>query len=127
MAESVRFTRDHEWARNEGERVVVGITDYAQDALGDIVFVDLPEAGRVVAAGDEVAEVESTKTVSAVMAPLAGEILEVNGALAAQPEVINGDPFGKGWLFTLRPADPATLDELMDETAYRAYVEELSR
>lgn len=122
-----RYTRDHEWARLEGERMVVGITDYAQDALGDIVFVDLPEVGRQVSAGEAVAEVESTKTVSAVMAPVSGEVVAVNGALAASPEVINGDPYGEGWLFAVRPSDPAEMDALLDEAAYRAYVEEVSR
>ncbi|MDH4230139.1 MAG: glycine cleavage system protein GcvH [Nitrospirota bacterium] len=127
MAEMNRFTRDHEWARRDGELVRVGISDYAQDALGDIVFVELPQPGRRVAAGEAVAEVESTKTVSSVMAPVAGEVVEVNAALASQPETINRDPFAAGWLFALRPVRVAELDDLLDETEYRKYVEELSR
>lgn len=124
---AMRFTRDHEWARVDGDDVVVGITDYAQDSLGDIVFVDLPQVGRRVAAREAVAEVESTKTVAQVMAPVAGEIVAVNGALKEQPETVNTDPYGEGWFLRLRPADPAALDALMDEAGYRAYVAEVSR
>jgi len=123
----MRFTRDHEWVRPDGDQWVVGITDYAQDSLGDIVFVDLPEAGRQVAAGEDVAEVESTKTVASVMAPVAGEVTAVNAELPDRPETVNADPYGAGWFFRLRPADPAGLATLMDEAGYRTYVEEVSR
>lgn len=124
---AMRFTRDHEWVRADGDHLVVGITDYAQDALGDIVFVDLPEAGRRAAAGEALAEVESTKTVAQVMAPVAGEVVAVNGDLRDHPETVNTDPFGAGWFLRLRPDDPAAPEALMDEAAYRAYVEEVSR
>jgi len=125
--DGMRFTRDHEWVRPDGDAWVVGITDYAQDSLGDIVFVDLPETGRRVAAGEAVAEVESTKTVASVMAPAAGEVTAVNGDLPDRPETVNADPYGAGWFFRLRPEDPAGLANLMDEAGYRAYVEEVSR
>jgi glycine cleavage system H protein len=123
----MRYTRDHEWVRAEGDEVVVGITDYAQESLGDIVFVDLPEVGRRAAAGEAVAEVESTKTVASVMAPAAGEVTAVNADLKDRPETVNEDPFGAGWFFRLRLADPAALEALMDEAGYRAYVAEVSR
>lgn len=120
----IRFTRDHEWARLEGGRVVVGITDHAQDALGDVVYVDLPKPGRRVAGGEAAGEVESTKTVASVMAPVSGEVVAVNDALAAAPETVNADPFGAGWMFAIAPANPAEWEGLMDEAAYRAYVAE---
>ncbi len=122
----VRFTRDHEWVRINSEQMLVGITDYAQQAVGDVVFVDLPEIGTEVAAGDGVAEVESTKTVSAVMAPLSGRVVAVNDALSDRPELINEDPFGEGWMFALVVADQDGLTALMDEAAYRLYVNEVS-
>jgi len=123
----MRFTRDHEWVRVEGDDLVVGITDYAQDSLGDIVFVDLPAVGRRAAAGEAVAEVESTKTVASVLAPVAGEVVAVNAALGDRPETVNTDPYGAGWFFRLRAEDPGAAATLMDEAAYRAYVEEVSR
>ena len=123
----LRYTRDHEWARGQGAEVVVGITQYAQDALGDIVFVDLPAVGRRVAQGDAVAEVESTKTVAQVMAPVAGEVVAVNTGLGDHPETVNTDPYGAGWFFRLRMDDPEALGALMDEAAYGAHVEEVSR
>jgi glycine cleavage system H protein len=123
---TLRFTRDHEWVRSDGDELVVGITDYAQDSLGDIVFVDLPQAGRRAEAGEAVAEVESTKTVAQVMAPVAGEVVAVNGALKDHPETVNTDPYGEGWFLRLRPADPAAPEALMDESGYRAYVAEVS-
>lgn len=123
----LRYTRDHEWVRAEGGEVVVGVTEYAQDALGDIVFVDLPAPGRRVAQGEAVAEVESTKTVAQVMAPVAGEVIAANTGLTDHPETVNADPYGAGWFFRLRVDDPAALDALMDEAAYGAHVEEVSR
>ncbi len=119
-----RFTRDHEWVRQDGERLRVGITDYAQDAVGDVVFVDLPELGMRAEAGQEIAEVESTKTVSAVMSPLAGEVVAVNEAVSDHPERVNEDPLGDGWMFALLPSDPEAFGSLMDDAAYRLYVEE---
>lgn len=121
------FTRDHEWVRMDGDRAVVGITDYAQGALGDLVFVDLPMQETEVSAGDAVAEVESTKTVSSVIAPLSGQIVEVHDEVGGNPDWINSDPYGEGWLFAMQPSNPGELSELMDEAQYQAYVEEISR
>ncbi|MFQ5948617.1 MAG: glycine cleavage system protein GcvH [Acidimicrobiia bacterium] len=115
------YTEEHEWALpEEGNRVRVGITDYAQDALGDVVYVELPEVGREVTAGEAFAEVESTKSVAEVYAPLAGTVLEVNEALNETPELVNSDPYGTGWLVAIEPTDPGALDTLLDDEAYRA-------
>ncbi len=119
VPEDLRYTTDHEWARPEDGRVRVGITDYAQDALGDIVFVKLPEAGTSVEAGAALSEVESTKSVSDVYAPVAGEVVEVNTALAEAPQRVNEDPYGEGWICVLAPREPAAVDELLDAEAYR--------
>jgi glycine cleavage system H protein len=118
-----RYTKDHEWVRLEGDAMVVGITDHAQNALGDLVFVDLPEPGREVAAGEACAVVESVKAASDVYAPLAGRVAEVNAALAEDPGQINRDPAGEGWLFRLEGVDRAEFDALMDAAAYQALVE----
>ena len=118
----LRYTPDHEWARLEDSRVRVGITDYAQEALGDVVFVQLPEIGAKVAAGDTFSEVESTKSVSDIYAPLAGEVVEVNGGLADAPQNINDDPYGEGWICVIEPADPAALDALLDADAYGSLI-----
>ncbi|MEX2292146.1 MAG: glycine cleavage system protein GcvH [Acidimicrobiales bacterium] len=123
IPEDLRYSTDHEWVRLEDGRIRVGITDYAQDALGDVVFVDLPEVGATVAAGASISEVESTKSVSDIYAPLAGTVVEVNGDLADNPERLNEDPYGEGWIFLLSVADPAALDGLLDAAAYRALVE----
>ena len=121
----LRYSKNHEWVRIEGdESITVGISDYAQDALGDVVYVDLPDAGRVVAAGEVFAEVESTKSVNDVYSPVAGVIAAVNGALVDTPELVNSDPFGEGWFATITPADGATLEGLMDADTYRAFTED---
>lgn len=120
----LRYSSDHEWVRTEGDVVRIGITDYAQDALGDVVFVDLPDVGAVVAANAAFSEVESTKSVSDIFAPVSGEIVEVNGALEDGPEIINDDPYGDGWLCVIRPSDPPELDALMDAAAYTALTAE---
>jgi glycine cleavage system H protein len=120
IPQDLRFTSDHEWVRSEGDAMRVGITDYAQDALGDIVFVTLPEPGRSVQAGDTCGEVESTKSVSDIYAPITGTVLARNEALDTAPELVNTDPYGEGWMFTVRPDDGATADELLDATAYEA-------
>lgn len=120
----LRFTRDHEWIRLEGDVAVVGITDYAQSQLGDVVYVELPEIGRQVEKGKEAAVVESVKAASEVYAPISGEVVEVNEAIAADPAKVNADPLGEGWFLKLRLADPAELDGLLDEDGYRRFVEE---
>jgi glycine cleavage system H protein len=121
--EDLRYSADHEWARGEDGKIRIGITDYAQDALGDVVFVELPEVGRTVAAGDSFAEVESTKSVSDIYAPLAGTVVEVNSDLAENPERINEDPYGEGWICVIEASDPDGLQGMMDAAAYRALVE----
>ena len=116
----LRYTAEHEWVRTEGETVRVGITAFAQEALGDVVFVSLPAVGDSVAAGDTCGEVESTKSVSDLYAPVSGEVTAVNGALDATPELVNNDPYGEGWMYELRPTDAAEVDALMDADAYTA-------
>ena len=119
-----RYTEEHEWVLVEGDGTAkVGITDYAQEALGDVVFVDLPEAGRAAAADESVAEVESTKSVAEVYAPIAGTIAEVNAELEGRPELVNDDPYGAGWFFTITPGDPAAIDSLLDAAGYRALLD----
>jgi glycine cleavage system H protein len=118
----LKYTKSHEWVRLEGDVAVVGITDYAQDALGDVVFVDLPQVGKAVEAGSAVAVVESVKTASDIYAPVAGEILEVNSALSDKPELINQSPYGEGWLFKMR-VNPADLNGLLSAADYQAIAE----
>jgi glycine cleavage system H protein len=121
----LRYTNDHEWVRLDGEVVTVGITTYAQEQLGDIVFVELPEVGRKVAKGDAMAVVESVKAASDIYAPLEGEVVEVNEALADDPAKINADAEGEGWFCKLKVADPGELDGLMDAGAYKAFLDTL--
>jgi glycine cleavage system H protein len=118
---SVYYTEEHEWIRAEGEEATVGITDFAQGQLGDIVFVELPEAGRQVEKGGEAAVVESVKAASDVYAPVSGEVTEANGAVADDPALVNSDPEGEGWFFKLRLSDPSELDGLMDAAAYKEF------
>jgi glycine cleavage system H protein len=122
---SLRFTKDHEWVRIEGNVATVGITDYAQSQLGDIVFVEVPAAGKQLKAGGEAAVVESVKAASEVYAPLSGTVKEGNTALPDSPETVNQDPQGKGWFFKMEVSNAAELDGLMDETGYKKYLEEL--
>lgn len=119
-----RFTRDHEWVRQEGDIAVIGITDYAQSQMGDVVYVELPEIGRQVARGKEAAVVESAKAASEVYAPVTGEVVAVNDVLAGDPAKVNDDAMGEGWFLKIRLADPHELDALMDEAAYQAFVAE---
>lgn len=123
VPEELRYSTDHEWARTESGGVRVGITDYAQDALGDVVYVDLPEVGRTVGAGDSMGEVESTKSVSDVYSPVAGTVVEINADLADAPERLNDDPYGDGWICVVEPSDPAAVEGLLDAAAYRALIE----
>ena len=119
-----RFTKDHEWVRLEGNLAVIGITDYAQSQLGEVVYVELPEPGHRVEQGKEAAVVESVKAASEVYAPVSGEVAEVNDGLAADPAKVNADPLGEGWFMKLRLDDAGQLDGLMDEAAYQRFVEE---
>jgi glycine cleavage system H protein len=119
---TLRFTKDHEWIRADGEIAVIGITDYAQQQLGDVVYVELPEIGRRVEPGKEAAVVESVKAASEVYAPVAGEVVEVNAGLGEDPAKVNADAMGEGWFFKVRLADPKQLDGLMDEAAYSSFV-----
>ncbi|WP_298725643.1 glycine cleavage system protein GcvH [uncultured Ferrovibrio sp.] len=122
---TIRYTKDHEWIRIEGAVAVVGISDYAQSQLGDIVFVDLPEPGKKVDAGDEVAVVESVKAASEVYAPVGGEVVETNPAIVEDPSLVNQSPMEDGWFVKLKISDPDALDSLMDQAAYDAYLQTL--
>ena len=119
----LRYSSDHEWVRIEGTTATIGITEYAQDALGDVVFVEMPDPGLAVTAGDSFSEVESTKSVSDIYAPVNGSIAEVNSALESQPELLNSDPYGAGWICRIDISDPTELEGLMDAEAYRALTE----
>ena len=127
MTELVRFTEDHEWLRVEGELGTVGITPYAQGELGDIVYVELPEVGTEVEKGAEVAVVESVKAASEVYAPVSGEVIEINEAIAAKPALVNEDAMCEGWFVVIRLADPSETESLMDEAAYRDHIGEGDR
>jgi glycine cleavage system H protein len=120
----LKYTKEHEWARDEGGgRVRVGISDYAQDALGDVVYVDIPETGTEVKGGEPFGEVESTKSVSDVYSPVSGTVIESNAALQDRPELVNEDPYGEGWMVAIEVADRAELDGLLDAEAYRFFAE----
>ena len=122
----IRYTDQHEWVRVEGDVATVGITDYAQEQLGDVVYIELPEVGREVEQGDEAAVVESVKAASEVYAPIGGEVVEVNGDLEGAPGNINEDAMGRGWFLKLKIADKSELSKLMDEDAYKAFLETLA-
>ena len=121
---TLRFTKDHEWIRQDGDTAVIGITDYAQQQMGDIVYVELPLPGSRVEAGKEAAVVESAKAASEVYAPVSGEVVAVNDAVAGDPAKVNADPMGEGWFLAVKLDDPTALDGLMDEAAYAAFVAE---
>ena len=116
----IRYTSEHEWIRVEGDEAFVGITDYAQSELGEIVFIDVPTEGETVGQGEVFGSIEAVKTVSDLNMPVTGEVLEINGALDAQPELVNNDPYGEGWIIRISVKDPAELDSLMDAKAYQA-------
>jgi len=124
IPEELRYTENHEWARLEDDGTIrIGITDYAQDSLGDIVFVDLPDVGAAITAGGPFAEVESTKSVSDVYGPVSGSVQKVNELLADTPEIVNQDPYGDGWFVVIAPEAGASIDNLMDAAAYRTFIE----
>ena len=116
----LKFTQEHEWVRVEGDVATVGITQHAQEQLGDLVFVELPQVGKTFAKGAPSAVVESVKAASEVYAPISGEVIEANPAIVADPSLVNSDPMGAGWFFKLRPASPSEVDALMDEAGYNA-------
>ena len=124
VPEELRYTKEHEWIRVEGDLVVIGVTDYAQNALTDVVWVELPELGAVVGSMDSFASVESVKSVSEIYAPISGEVIEINGALEDAPELINEDPYGKGWICKMSISDNSELAALLDGTTYRGLIEE---
>ena len=119
----IRYSKDHEWVRREGDAAVVGITDYAQNQLGDVVYVELPAIGRKVEQGGEAAVVESVKAASEVYAPVSGEVVAANELLSGEPGRVNAEPMGEGWFFKIKLSDPKQLDALMDEAAYKKYIE----
>jgi glycine cleavage system H protein len=121
---TTRYTKDHEWVRQEGDIAVIGITDYAQEQLGDVVYVELPDIGRAIEQGNEAAIVESAKAASEVYAPVSGEVVAVNDEIVGDPAKVNADAQGEGWFIKVRLADPKQLDALMDEAAYQAFVAE---
>ena len=125
IPEDLRYTADHEWVRSTGEGSVrIGITDYAQNSLGDIVFVQMPEPGTTITPGDSIGEVESTKSVSDIFAPVTGTVVSRNDALDAQPELVNSDPYGDGWMIEIELSDPAELDDLLTAAGYAESVGE---
>ena len=124
VPEELRYTKEHEWIRVEGDSVVIGVTDYAQNALTDVVWVELPEMGAVVGSMDSFASVESVKSVSEIYAPISGEVIEINDVLEDSPELINQDPYGKGWICKMSISDNSELASLLDGTTYRGLIEE---
>ena len=123
VPDDLRYSTDHEWARLEDGSIRIGITDYAQDALGDVVYVDVPEVGVTVAANDKVSEVESTKSVSDIYAPVAGTVVAVNTDLTDAPERLNADPYGEGWICVIKPDDPSQVEALLDAAAYTTLID----
>jgi glycine cleavage system H protein len=123
VPDDLRYSSDHEWARTTGDRIRVGITDFAQDALGDIVFVDLPDPGSDVEPGGLIGEVESTKSVSEIYAPIGGAVVAVNTGLADAPELMNSDPYGEGWICEITPSESGSVDKLLDAAGYRQLTE----
>ena len=122
VPEGLRYTKDHEWAKLESERIRIGITDFAQDQLTDVVYVELPPIGKTVKQGEPIGTVESVKAVSEIFAPISGTVVDVNKALVDKPELVNKDPYGEGWMVVLDVAEPAQANMLMDSTAYRKHI-----
>ena len=125
--ENLRYHKEHTWVKVTGKKATVGITDHAQEALGDIVYIDLPDADTSIEANSELAEIESTKATSSVIAPVSGTVLEVNEELSESPEVINEEPYGKGWIAVIEIEDESEVDDLMDASEYERYLEEESK
>ena len=123
IPDDLRYTKEHEWIRLDGDTARIGISDFAQDSLGDIVFVQLPDVGLEVVIGASISEIESTKSVSDIYAPMSGEVTAVNDALTTQPELVNSDPYGAGWMFELRLSDASEADGLFDAAKYREFIE----
>jgi glycine cleavage system H protein len=123
IPDQLRYSSDHEWVSRDGDRVRIGITDYAQDSLGDVVFVQLPAVGDTIAAGDTIGEVESTKSVSDVYAPVSGSVVAVNDALVDSPQLLNEDPYGEGWICEVELSDPTQVDGMLDAAAYGGLIE----
>ncbi|MGH7273454.1 MAG: glycine cleavage system protein GcvH [Nitrospiria bacterium] len=122
--DELKFSKDHEWIKVEGKRAMIGITDYAQNELGDIVYIELPEMGQEVSAMEEITEIESTKTTAPVLAPVSGRIIEMNEELKDSPEWVNEDPYGKGWIAVIDMSDPSEAEELMDHKEYEEFLEQ---
>jgi len=122
--EDLKYHKEHTWVRTSGKKATIGITDYAQDALGDIVYIDLPETDTNIEANSEIGEIESTKATSSVISPVSGRVVEINEELSETPEIINEDPYGKGWIAILEIDETSELDDLMDASEYEKYVEE---
>lgn len=125
--EDIRYHKEHTWVRVSGKKGTIGITDYAQDALGDIVYIDLPDVDSSVEANSEISEIESTKATSSVISPVTGKIIKVNEELSEVPEIINEDPYGKGWIAVIEMDDPDDADDLMDSSEYDKYIEDESK
>ncbi|MGQ9569758.1 MAG: glycine cleavage system protein GcvH [Thermodesulfovibrionales bacterium] len=122
--EDLKYHKEHTWVKASGKKATIGITDYAQDALGDIVYIDLPDVDTSVEANSEIGEIESTKATSSIISPISGRVIEVNDELSEAPEIINEDPYGKGWIAILEIEDRSELDDLMDFSEYEKYIEE---
>jgi len=122
--EDIKYHKEHTWAKVKGKKATIGITDYAQESLGDIVYIDLPDTDIEVDANTEITEIESTKATSAVISPLSGTIIEINDKLADSPEIINEDPYGKGWIAIIEMDNPSEVDDLMDADEYEGYIDE---
>ena len=125
--EDIKYHKEHTWAKVKGKKATIGITDYAQESLGDIVYIDLPDIDIEVDANTEITEIESTKSTSAVISPVSGTIIEINDKLADSPEIINEDPYGKGWIAIIEMDNPSEVDELMDADEYEGYIDEESK
>ncbi|UCG79077.1 MAG: glycine cleavage system protein GcvH [Nitrospirota bacterium] len=125
--DGIKYHKEHSWARVDGNKALIGITDYAQDALGDVVYIDLPDLNSDISADNEISEIESTKATSSVIAPVSGTIIEINEELEESPEIINEDPYEKGWIIAIEMSDPSELDSLLEAADYESFIEEESK